>query len=342
MTSQSPVSLVARTGDGVLLALDYFPGRGRTCPPILFIHGYGQNRLTWHHPLLSLPARTAQLGHPSYFLDLRGHGRSREMNPVMPSGYPDFIDQDIPAAVDFIREHSGQDKVLLLGHSMGGLTAAIAAARRPEHILGVAAMASPCRNFGRSPTFGLLSYKIYGTLAAKIRMSAHGRTLAPRLPGVRLDLLGRIEEPLDNRILPKLPEPLRNLGERMFFPVRPWIKGSLPEGMDGDRMLMGFDWASGGVTAETLTLAYQGHLPGEQDQDLVEHLKTLTLPVLLISSPQDQMVPTEAALTAADFPLCEVAEHVVSGFGHGDIVLGKEAPARTWSLLEAWLARRTA
>jgi poly[(R)-3-hydroxyalkanoate] polymerase subunit PhaC len=339
MKSQ-PIALVARTQDNVSLALDYCsPAIGKTLPPIIMVHGYAQNRLTWHHDLQSLPRRLAQLGHPSYFMDLRGHGRSRTLSNVSARGYGDFIDQDLPAAVNFVRQHSGQDQVILLGHSMGGLISLLYAAKYPWYVQGVATMASPCRSFGLSPSFRLRSHWLYGALAAYVRTAAHGKTLAPLLPGIRLDVLGRIEYPIDKLLIPLLPGLLKRAAERVFFPVRPWLKDSLPVGVEKDRMTKAFDRASGGVTAETLTLAYRGYLPGEHNQDLLECLENLRKPVLLISSPDDQMLPSLAAFTAADLPGCQVSEHQIPGFGHGDIVLGKTAPTEIWPILETWLAK---
>ncbi|MER7580177.1 alpha/beta hydrolase [Kitasatospora sp. NPDC097691] len=99
------------------------PGAERA---VLYIHGYNdyffQTNLADHY---------AALGFSFYALDLRKYGRS-----LRPHQSPNFVrslaeyDEEIDEAVRVIREVDGHRKLLLNGHSTGGLVAALWAGRR--------------------------------------------------------------------------------------------------------------------------------------------------------------------------------------------------------------------
>src|SRR5438128_2664265 len=50
---------------------------GATRPPVMLIHGFAQNRYSWHTSRRSMSAWLAQRGFDVYNLELRGHGKSR-------------------------------------------------------------------------------------------------------------------------------------------------------------------------------------------------------------------------------------------------------------------------
>lgn len=88
-------------------------------PALVMLHGAGLNAHSFDPALLSL-------GLPALALDLPGHGRS-DWRPD--ADYrPDRLASDVSAAV----ERFAPTPVTLLGHSLGGLTAALVAAARPE------------------------------------------------------------------------------------------------------------------------------------------------------------------------------------------------------------------
>lgn len=77
-------------------------------PPVLLVHGYGCNSGYWH--FMSRALRRVNISH--HALDLE---------PVF-AGIDDFVPQ-LQLAIETIRARSGQDKVIILAHSMGGLVA---------------------------------------------------------------------------------------------------------------------------------------------------------------------------------------------------------------------------
>jgi alpha-beta hydrolase superfamily lysophospholipase len=106
----------------------------RPARAILYLHGWNdyffQTGLAefWHG-----------LGAAFYALDLRKYGRS--LRPHQSPNYVDDLaeyDEDLDAAVAAIREELGEHvKIMLMGHSAGGLVAVLWARRRPQGVAGL-------------------------------------------------------------------------------------------------------------------------------------------------------------------------------------------------------------
>lgn len=113
-------------------------GADRTRPAVLYVHGFVDYFFHTH-----VADALAERGYDLYALDLRDYGRSirvgREPNDTRElAGYAEEID----AAVALVRaEH---DHVVLLGHSTGGLIAALwAHARRGRGLVDAVVLNSP-------------------------------------------------------------------------------------------------------------------------------------------------------------------------------------------------------
>ena len=70
-----------------------------TRAPVLLVHGFGQNRYSWHLPARSFANHLARAGFDVFNLDLRGHGRSRDHGSQRCRGVEDYVQEDVPAAV---------------------------------------------------------------------------------------------------------------------------------------------------------------------------------------------------------------------------------------------------
>ncbi|MFX0202490.1 MAG: alpha/beta fold hydrolase, partial [Candidatus Hodarchaeota archaeon] len=91
-------------------------------PPLLLIHGGGDR---WQYFLPLLPSLV--LRWHVFALDLRGHGKSgRALGQYRPEHYAAdvvaFLDSQFPG------------RVIILGHSLGGWAALLAAAQRPDKL----------------------------------------------------------------------------------------------------------------------------------------------------------------------------------------------------------------
>jgi N-formylmaleamate deformylase len=103
----------------------YYQRTGRQRPSVLLLHGLTSNGACWTNLARDLEA-TYDLIMP----DARGHGRSS----VPATGYSaEDRAADVLALIDALE----LDGPVLLGHSMGGLTAALVAAAAPGRVRGV-------------------------------------------------------------------------------------------------------------------------------------------------------------------------------------------------------------
>lgn len=95
--------------DGTLLNVEEI-GSG---PTVIFIHGFSLNLTNWHHQMKDFADEIRMV-----LYDHRGHGRSGR--PTDGSLTFEALAQDLDAV---IRDAAGEDPVVLVGHSMGGMTA---------------------------------------------------------------------------------------------------------------------------------------------------------------------------------------------------------------------------
>jgi pimeloyl-ACP methyl ester carboxylesterase len=109
-------ALTTMAVNGLELAVWEWPGDG---PPILFAHATGFHGRCWDAVIRRLPGRRA------IAVELRGHGRSAKPDP--PYRWRDFGEDvaEVARQLD-LRGAVG------VGHSMGGHSMVMAAARRPE------------------------------------------------------------------------------------------------------------------------------------------------------------------------------------------------------------------
>jgi pimeloyl-ACP methyl ester carboxylesterase len=140
--------LVARTGDGWDLALGRCrPGAPARAPPVLLVHGIAMNRQAFEFGLdrYALAAHLAAAGFDCFSLDLRGHGDSRRRPSARarPWNLDTYLLHDLPAAFEAIRAATGQERVLLVGHSQGAILGMAACALHAERIAAVVALAGP-------------------------------------------------------------------------------------------------------------------------------------------------------------------------------------------------------
>lgn len=106
-----------RTRDGVKLA---FTDKGSGSPPVVLIHGW-----TCDHTYFAPQERHLAADHRVVAVDLRGHGESDK--PQSPYPLAQFADD-----VAWLCHELGIASPIVIGHSMGGMTAVELAARHPD------------------------------------------------------------------------------------------------------------------------------------------------------------------------------------------------------------------
>lgn len=111
---------------GTRLVRRSWPPAGSPRASIVLVHGYAEHseRYAW------VGEQLAAAGFAVHAYDLRGHGRSEGPRARVAS-FREHLD-DLDAFFGVVRQEAGAGPLFLLGHSMGGLVAALyAAVRRP-------------------------------------------------------------------------------------------------------------------------------------------------------------------------------------------------------------------
>ena len=103
------------------------PARPRT--PLVLLHGFGGGVALWAQNLDCLSS-----GGPVYALDLLGFGRSSR--PKFTSD-PEGAEEQFVAAIEEWREKVGLEKMVLLGHNLGGYLSASYTLKYPHRCFGV-------------------------------------------------------------------------------------------------------------------------------------------------------------------------------------------------------------
>lgn len=103
----------------------FYRRTGGAKPPVVLLHGLSDNGACWSRLAHDL-ADTYDLIMP----DARGHGQSS-----VPA--TDYSSEARAADVLALLEGLGLDRPVLIGHSMGGLTAALVGAMAPERVSGI-------------------------------------------------------------------------------------------------------------------------------------------------------------------------------------------------------------
>jgi pimeloyl-ACP methyl ester carboxylesterase len=120
-------------GDADLAALYYTPaGDGARAVPVVLAHGYTGSKET----VDVMAGYLCASGHVCLTFDFRGHKLGGSTGQMLAAR--DAVD-DLRAAIGDLRSHTGSSRVALVGHSMGGAAALVAASEDPE-VLGVAAL----------------------------------------------------------------------------------------------------------------------------------------------------------------------------------------------------------
>ncbi|HEX5657027.1 MAG TPA: alpha/beta fold hydrolase [Polyangiales bacterium] len=297
---------------------------GEAVAPVILVHGFGQNRYAWHMPERSFANYLADRGYDVFNVELRGHGRSAELGSARSSqGIDDYIRGDLPAVIDAVLARSGFDKAFILGHSLGGLCASAAAATRMDKIAGVVTIGSP-HALGRGHLLLGSGLKLLGHTVGS---SGVFRKSSMKLP---VDLIGKALHAarfaFDSNFAP--------------IPVRGWKPGAFEAG-ELASYVRSFDAESFSTVDDLIRLAATGEmrsrLDGSSFTQLIEHNE---LPLLAISGGSDSLANPGAVKPLYDRSRSRDKQYMKVDAGHGDLLVGKNAPEDVWPVVAGWLDAR--
>lgn len=293
---------------------------GPSKPPVLLVHGFAQNRYTWHVSGRSMSAWLADQGFDTWNLELRGHGRSRQVAEGRAMGAEVFDDYvgDILRAADAL-----PGPAFWIGHSLGGAALYGAATQAegdatPRGVIGIGAL----YRFGQANAF----LKLLGTMTHQLR----DRPWVPSLQ-VRSRLAGRLMGKLYG---------ISDIAG-YAFPISGWWPGSVEPDLLAERLEKGFDWTSVRVWQEMSRWAAEDRF--EYDAEWAE----TDVPLLVTLGDEDHLMPPDDGRSAYDRSGSTDKTLVVfddwhheTHWGHLDLILGKLAPKHVWPAIGDWMAER--
>lgn len=280
-------------------------------PKVVLVHGFAQNRYTWHNSSRSYSAWLAGAGFDVYNLELRGHGESRSGSSN--ESFERYVDDAVSVA------GSLSEPAFWVGHSLGGAVVYGAATRMP--VRGVVGIGALFRFAQANKALNLLC-KLSTTLRAQKLLG--GVNVRTRLAG---QLLGRLYGISDVA--------------GYAFPISGWAPGSMEPEVLAERLERGFDWTSVQIWLEMARWGATGAFAYEAAWSRTD------VPLLVVAGDLDHLMLPEDARVAFDRSgssdrTLVVLDDYTTGhhWGHLDLILGRVAPDHSWPLLRDWMRAR--
>ena len=295
---------------------------GPTGPPLLLVHGFAQNRYSWHTSRRSMSAWLAERGYDVWNLELRGHGRSRDAGQSGAERFEDY-EQDV-----LMVSAAMPAPAFWIGHSLGGAALYAAATRTtgperagtaPRGVVGIA---------------GLYQFGQANPVVGAIARATHAMRDLP--------IMGRLN--VRTRLAGQLISRLYGLSDVTGYavPLSGWWPGSIEPELLEERLREGFDWTSMTVWQEMSRWAAEGRC------DFDEAWTKTDVPLLVMLGDRDHLLPPADGRAAFDRSgstdrtlLLFDDWHNEVHWGHLDLILGRYARKHVWRALEVWLHERS-
>jgi pimeloyl-ACP methyl ester carboxylesterase len=289
-----------------------------TRAPVLLVHGFGQNRYSWHLPARSFANYLARAGFDVFNLDLRGHGRSRQPGTGRCSGLEDYVREDMPAAIEEVQTLSGGRPVWIVGHSLGGLIAYAAAPSLNGAVAGIASIGSPYDFARGSLTLGALT--VFFRALALAPLPNAPLPLAPVGMAMRLT---------------------RRFAESPYYPIplRGYHAGSCEPHVLEQYLRLAFDRVAFAVMLDMFDL--QRRFGKDESADLLR-FEAMDIPLLVLAGANDDLAPPASVRPGFTRSLAHDKTYRILPLGHIDLLVGRDAPLLTWSAVTGWLEKRAA
>lgn len=317
--------LKARCSDGWELAVWFRRAPQRKFQePVILVHGLANNhRIFDLHAPLSLSQALTRAGFDCYAVDLRGAGGSVHPNDSkVPrrASIDDHIHLDASAVISFVQEHSKSSKVFWVGHSLGGLVGLALPHELHSKLSGLVTLGSPVFLTGLK-----LRSRIFLWLGKCVAWPFR----------IRIDVWARLGLPLVSMTPSYFTRGMLNAGNvdsavrrlslaQMIAPVWYGVLKQLSDWVKHDA----FRSADGAV-------------------DYRARVASLKIPLLSIGGVVDHIAPApmvakahELAGTTDKALLIEYPEG--TSYGHGDLLLGRNAPLHVFAFIIEWLSSRAA
>ncbi len=316
-----------RTADGWRIGVRRYRPRGgglRFEEPVILCHGLGANHynLDWDPPY-GLAQALAEGGRDCWVISLRGHDGSdvpsRRNGLEWGFSFDDYLHYDVPAVIDHVLQATGAQRAQWVGHSMGGILAYALGGTPHEEKLGggIVAVASPS-SFAHQRY--LVRWARLGAWLAgrsRIRKSGLQRMLAP--------FTGHFDPPFSELVISERsmdPKVIRRLQAHAFDDISAGVIQQFDDWVEHDCLRS-----------------------RDRSRNYQDSMRALRVPVFLVGGSKDMMAPPGCMRLALERIGSEDKQLLLVGkeygtrveYGHGDLILGKEAPAEVYPRIEAWL-----
>lgn len=295
--------------------------------PILLVHGFSQNNLSWHGKNSGLAPKLAEKGFWVFAVDLRGSGYSRIKKLYYNYTFEDFVFRDIDSAINLIVSQTGSKKVVLAGHSLGGICSYTYASFFPHKVHAVITFGSPVY-FGRGVPAMRIAGRFVG-LMKKVPMSSLIYYFWPREVAMKiLGFFGLFGVPLMKyrdvlKISPLYPSYTRNFESAWDF----W-----------EKLVKGFEFSSPRLLVQILLWVDQGKITSYDGRiNYTEKFKEIVSPVFAIAGTLDKLAPPESVKPIIDIVSSKIKVYREYEAGHLDLIEGKLAKTKIADDVERFL-----
>ncbi len=284
--------------------------------PVVLLHGLGSNHGGFHFETRSIAVWLSERGYDCFLPELRGHGDSQR--PRKGWDLDDYLEYDIPAILDHVREQTGRQSVGWIGHSMGGVLLFCYGILQPDAPIerGIAVGSALDYRVGHTGFRTLLKLR---PIAEKLPWVPYGAFMHCLSP-----LFGRKVELLDGFNMQRSniePHVIRKVHANTFHTIPTSLLASL-----------------------STTFEETGLRAERRDLNYLEHTQGYKIPTLLIAGTADRQVSVDAVehtgrLLDAETHILGRAHGHEDDYGHFDLLVGRRAEAEVWPLLDSWLQR---
>jgi pimeloyl-ACP methyl ester carboxylesterase len=289
----------------------------------------GSNRFNMDGPgRVSLARHLQAAGYDVWGLELRGAGKSRRRLRLPPVAWPwtfeDHVQHDVPAALHLVRDLTGQDRVLWVGHSLGGMVA-------------YASLMSPAAAaFAAVVTLGSPSMSDVGDEAIDrwIALRRLLRLAPSRIPTKALACAGSPWAGLAAELVPTM--------MRDWF----WHPDNFDAGIVRFMMRRGVEDLPRSLLIEFAHWYEAKRMSDRYDLfSFGDQLERIQTPIFVIAGSRDRLTPPAdlerlvARLGSRDksYFLAGHASGLAHEYSHVDLVLGRHAPDEIYPRVTQWL-----
>lgn len=285
--------------------------------PFVIVPGYGMNSFAFgYHPDGdSMDRAFAEAGYEFWSVDMRWQGGSRPTGKKPPNpSLRDFVDTDLPAALDHIlaSTRTKQRQITLAGCSLGGTIACGYLALHDENLVGAfISMCSPLR---------------WVAVPAMLRLATVSPTFLKHLPIRGSATLARYALPIAGRVP---------------FALDVYANPANIQLSDAPEFSKSVSNPSPTLNAELAQWIKQGDLR-MRGIDITEAMREQTIPLLVVSSNRDGIVPPPTARYIREVWGGEDVDELIVGddqrwYSHADVFIGKHARQDVFEPVIDWL-----